>query len=223
MKKINLIISGIGLMFFNSLKSQNAMVGIEFEDMNVAYIGIKNPVKIISVYKIDSISFNSDGGKINDLERAKDSKSITCNLTFTRVTTKGQEMELNIWCNGSTTEIKKIRVKRVPDPKIQLFGIDQGENIDKSRIVTLLSGNDIISAKKPDGFDLDSEYKVVKWTISMGDKGLTNQYSGTGSKLTGEAKEKIKKISIGQKIILEASLQAPDFSLRQYMVSYEVK
>ncbi|MFN6039691.1 MAG: hypothetical protein ACK452_14570 [Bacteroidota bacterium] len=223
MKTKSLFITILTCIFFFSLTPQNITAAFEIEKMNVVYIGIDNTIKIVSVNKIDSITFNREEANLNNLDKSNDGKCITANLTANSITTQGQELKINIWSNGNTVDTKYLRVRRLPDPNLNLFGIESGANIDKSKLRILLDGNNVVFVKKPIGLDLEIEYQIMKWTILIFSKGGAENFEGTGSKLSSEAKEKIGKVNKGDKIAIEAVLRAPDFSLRTCSAGYIIK
>jgi len=180
----------IGLFQFN-IFSQT--VAIELEKMNVFYISVDNPIKVVMQgYPCDKIVLKS---KYGNLKPAGDSchyiyRNDSCN-TFTESISVGV-------LNGKSirwVDTMKYRLKRIPDPVIYIAGSKCG-TIDRKLI--LITGGPIA---KLDNMDIDITFQVSHYSVEIkrADSIIYKEVNIKGGKWSNGLITEIKKSMTGDK------------------------
>ena len=185
---------------------------ISSDAMNVFYLGIDNPVSVSAAGIAPSELQVAASGPISIRPAGGPGKYV---VTATGVTPKGQFAKISV--SAKTKDGVKpqgsgdFRVKRIPDPIPTLGGYKNGEAVPK----TVLKTASTIFAMKPDGFDLDVKFSVVKWKLQILSGGKINSFSGGGAALSADALAALGKITSGGVVVLDADASAPDKSVRK--------
>ncbi|MFN6037557.1 MAG: GldM family protein, partial [Bacteroidota bacterium] len=134
--------------------------------------------------------------------------------TATTITPKGQEAVINV--SAKTKDgvkpqgSQKFRIRRLPDPIGALDSYENGSSIPKAA----LRAASKLFAKKPTGFDLNANYSVTKWSLTVLNKDKALSASGNGTVLSAEAQGHLAKAQSGARIAIELTAVAPDKSMR---------
>ena len=201
------------LVFFSvsfPLLSQTPQVAIELEKINVLYIGLDNPVKIISNVNYDSVTVyngKSYSYKYNDLHEITDStlvdnsckiyKSEGDNSYLIQPSSSSNFCELKVYLKGKVIESRKFRVKRVPLAKIIIENVQIGKTIKKSEL-SLLS-----SLQCEIDIDYDVKFSVISFDISKSVKGKYFERRINGNTISSETKLWLNDLSPKDKLIFE--------------------
>jgi hypothetical protein len=204
-----------------SVIKSDAPASISNDEMNILYIGVKNPVTI-AVPGFDSkdlIIYASE-----TLEIINDNEPGRYIVTANQVTPKGNEACISVYAKSGLDTVQLgdhfFRCRRFPDPIFALESYENGQSIKKENLNYLKN----IYAQKPIGFDYDASYQIQDWEISIIKKeNLIVTIKGKGSKLSTEAQSSLAKLSEGDNIILDASALAADKSIRRFSMKLTIE
>lgn len=180
-------------------KSQNekydCRIEIDNSLMNFFYIGISNPIKIISNIK-DSliISIQDSLGTVKKDLYSMDRYSIYIpkykNVTLEIARIRNNKKEI--------LRLKKFRAKYLPEPVVNVCGKSGGE-VSKELMLAQLGVRAYL-----ENFDISLYYNVISFTVSTANsKGKIIEKTSNSSRFTPEQKEQISQLKKGQKVYFE--------------------
>ena len=173
--------------------------------VNVLYAGIPNPLDIvIPSVRPDRIKVTGNGGTFTKqkVQNARTKEYFPGEWAVVPTVEPGKTVEIiasGVDENGKPTSYPpvKFRVKPVPPPEAQFGGKSSG-TIPKA---TAAAMNEVFAVLKD--FDFDLQFKVTSFTMSFPGNFGTIPRNSSSSKLTPEQLAEVKKMTRGQKLIIE--------------------
>jgi len=196
-------VSNIGFESEYSVGEPNATVSASA--VNVLYAGTDNPLDIlIPGVRPDRIKASSTGGTITKKKvmNARTKEYFPGEFAINPSAAPGSTVQVNVSGtdeSGKATSYPpvKFRIKSIPKPEAQ-FGGKNGGPIPKS---TATAMTELFAVLKD--FDFDLSFKVTGFTMSFpGSFGVIPRNSSS-SKLTPEQLADLKKMTKGQRLIIE--------------------
>ncbi len=197
------IIAFIAVSCSNSQKTLNEVTVVEPVNMNVLYVGIKNPIKIAtSGYNVSDLIATVDNGTISGNNGEYIVKPEIVGTANVSVKYKNVEIK-----NSS------FRVKHTPDPVGMIAGLKRG-NISKKK---LLKADKLYAIME--NFDFDVAPEIQEFVVSIVKHGFIIDSKSNSNVITKEQKELIKTANIGQEIYFKSiKCKGPDGALRELSV-----
>jgi hypothetical protein len=165
--------------------------GIELTNLNVMYLNIDNPFRVLS----------SGSGKL----KVKLTNGIVADLgggVFVAKLNEGTETVVSVYEQNGKTEkpvgSKVYRLKPVPLPTPMVAGIESGGEISREK---LLAANGISVVLK--GFLYDVKYEVVSYALSTNVAGEFKSISTYGAAYSLEGVALISKLKNNSRVIFE--------------------
>ncbi|MCU0461498.1 MAG: gliding motility protein GldM [Bacteroidales bacterium] len=179
--------------------------------VNVLYQGIPNPLDVtIPSIRPDRIKVRSDAGNVTKTKvmNARTKELFPGEWAITPTAEPGKTIQIIVSgedeSGKTSTYSRPFRIKRVPPPEARFGGKNNGP---LARDVAINSNE--VFAVLPD-FDFDLQFKVTGFSMSFpGSFGVITKNS-TSSRLTPEQLAELKKMTRGQKLIIEnITVQTP--------------
>jgi hypothetical protein len=197
------ILKTLALFCILSIQSKAQIANISNEKMNVFYLGVSNPITIVSEMDYDSIKI--DNGLI---------EWDTLNKFYVTLS-KQSDATISLLKNNKIIYNKLFRVLNLPMPELKIAGKFSPEVIKKNELMTI-SGIVVEIL----GFDLHVDHKIDSWQISTVVNGNLKSVSGVGKEYSTEARQIFKECDLGEKIFFEIKCLRPDG--RTIMLSHSV-
>ena len=171
------------LCFFK--KSVNSQTAFELSKMNVLYAGIENPVSIACVEDFDSLHLDEAEIKlVTDSEKENVNSSNKKYLINPRLVNEGKTKKyFLLYKDGKVISKSEVRIKRIPDPVGALGSYENGYSVPRA----VLRVESRLIARKPPGFDLNVNYSVTKWSLTIVNSDKALSASGSGGTLSADA------------------------------------
>ena len=187
------------IVFAFGINAQNVQTAIELEKLNVLYVGIENPIKIVCTEKFDSITYNN--GKIITTRTNMPSNYLDC-LLFPIT---NNESIVNLYSSGKCISTKIFRTKRIPVPEIKIAGIYNPEKIKKS----ILTSIEAIDAGIP-GFDFNISFQIIQIEFLGKSKDKIYEYNLIGNSINSLIKDFLCNLDINSKLFMDFKIKGPD-------------
>lgn len=174
-------------------------VAMEATKMNVLYIGVENPLRIVAE-NVPYAQLNATIDK-GTIDKRKD-------YFLVRVKQPGIA-KISVKNGNQLLTTKEFRVKRVPSPVAQVARLTGGD-IPKH----VLLAQKGVEAVLPN-FDFDLSFDVVGFTLSTTINGYSKEATSNSALFTANQKDLIKQAPRGTKIYIEdIKAKGPDGTLR---------
>ncbi|MFN6039692.1 MAG: GldM family protein [Bacteroidota bacterium] len=185
--------------------------------MNVLYAGIENPVTVSCAEDFDSLYL--EGAEINSIAESDDEKASNKFKKFiiTPGTSSGKKYFL-LYKYGKIISKSEVRIKRLPDPIGALESYENGSSIPKG----LLKVSSKLFVRKPPGLELNVNYTITKWSITIINSDKAMSASGNGASLSAEAIKQLEMAENGSRIIIDMNSNSPDGISRQVSINLKV-
>ena len=190
---------GCIIFSYTKLMCQDTIVAIAPTKMNVAYLGVDNPLTVVSTIPYDSITTNNGNIQRDSL--------LVGNYIYSPATTGAAQISL--WRNGTKFETQTFRIKRIPLPSCSISGYSENNGtiiLPKAQLV-LSSG--IVAS--PQGFDFDARWVVLGFSIAIMQDGLMHEYNASGSSFSEAMKSVMQKMNPEESLLIEQiKVRGPD-------------
>lgn len=198
-KNIRQIILSRFIVFAFGINAQNVQTAIELEKLNVLYVGIENPIKIVCTEKFDSITYNN--GKIITTSANIPSNYLDC-LLFPIT---NNESIINLYSSGKCISTKILRTKLIPVPNIKIAGVYNPEKIKKS----ILTSIEAIDAGIP-GFDFNISFQIIQIEFLGKSKDKIYEYKLIGNSINTQIKDFLCNLDINSKLFMYFQIKGPN-------------
>lgn len=169
--------------------------------MNVAYLGIENPVSISAAgIPQSSLKVEATGGTIT--------RNGTEYTVVPHPSAKTVEIHVSALVNGRTRKIKtqSLRVVRLPDPVVKVGG-KKGGSISKSQLMAALG----LVAEMENFYADNIRYQIRSFKIISTKGDFTTFMESNSARFTAAQKAFIDQLRRGDKLIIEdISIHGPD-------------
>ena len=191
------------LLLLLSFLSRGQKVVVSADKMNIVYIGVPNPLTIVAEnYSCDKLTVSTDNGKI---EKQDD---IKCWYIYSP---KEEGISIISVFNSKKQLINetKYRVKRIPNPIIQINGHDNGE-IRKNVLIASLGISTILI-----GFGFDVRFVVMHFKIELiQNNQITFSKEVDGPRFSEEIINAFKSLNNGDRMLISnITAKGPDSRL----------
>jgi gliding motility-associated protein GldM len=187
----------------DTIPDKDLVVVASPEKMNIFYIGVDNPVSIaVGGVPIEKVSARiEDGGSIigekgNYIVRVKGPS--------------GGRVKLMIYVDSTVVSVKEFRVKRVPDPRPRIIGIENKNEFTKEEL--LEAGG--VEVYLPN-FDFDLKFTIVGFNLSaVKMDGHAEDARSNSAEFTSPQTNLISQMQPGKKVYIEdVMVRSPDGSI----------
>jgi hypothetical protein len=182
--------------------AQKSNVAIIAKEMQAMYVGIKNPINIVSQCKFDSITIENGTGE----ELSKNNEEFIGEYEI--VPKQPGITILNVYANGKIIFLNEFRSKLLPAPQIKIAG--KYLSCDKQRLkkIELAAIQSILAGAE--GFVFATNYKVQETSIylTVNNKSIIHEFSGES--IPDFVHQSLLGVDIGSKIILDCRVKGPD-------------
>jgi hypothetical protein len=182
--------------------AQKSNVAIVAKEMQAMYVGIKNPINIVSQCKFDSITIENGSGE----ELSKNNEEFIGEYEI--VPEVAGETTINVYANGKVIFLTKFRSKPLPFPQIKISG--KFLNCDKPKFKkNELATIQTINAGA-EGFDFTTNYMILETSIYLTVHNKFISLEFTGESIPDFVHQSLLGVDIGSKIILDCRVKGPD-------------
>lgn len=183
--------------------AQKSNVAIVAKEMQAMYVGIKNPINIVSQCKFDSITIENGSGE----ELSKNNEEFIGEYEI--VPEVAGETTINVYANGKVIFLTKFRSKPLPFPQIKISG--KFLNCDKPKFKkNELAAIQSINAGA-EGFVFATNYKVqdvIIYFTAVNNKPAAFEFSGES--IPDFVHQALLSVDVGSKIIIDCRVKGPD-------------
>lgn len=168
-------------------------LAVSADKMNVAYVGIDNPLTIVAEgYDCSQLIVTSNNGKLI--------KGEDCQYNFSP--DKQGTCDINVSVKTKTgikhVGIKKYRAKLLPSPRVALAGKSEG------RISTAVFKQQLGISMIFDNCEYEIKGAVTKFRIVfLYVEGTAFEAENSGANFSPEVQQEMKKLKLGDKIVVE--------------------
>ena len=191
------------LLLLLSFSSSGQKITVSADRMNVVYMGVINPLTIVSdSYPCDQLIVTTDNGEIE--------KNDYCSYSY--MPQKDGTSKISVF-NSKKQLINEtiFRVKRIPNPIIQINGHNNGE-IKKNVLVASLGITTMLT-----GFDFDARFVVMHFKIELiQNNQITFSREIDGPRFNEEIINAFKSLNNGDRMLISnITAKGPDSRLRK--------